>query len=563
MAKWEFVNHTYANIQRLRQIINVFIKYGFGFLIEQMELDSYVSVGKRILLIKENKEDVEKPSSPVQAVKAFEELGPTFIKLGQILSTRKDLLPPEFTREFEKLKDRVSPFPTEQVYKTIELEHGKTVDVLFDKFEETPSAASSISQVHYARLKSGEDVAVKVQRPGIEKSIRTDIRILYLIAGHMKKRLTKEDLFDPLEVVKEFDQILTKELDFNQEATHIERFTDDFQDDETVCFPKVYWELTSQRVLVMERIFGDSFKDWDAIDAKGLDRKTIANNFLNVSLNQFFHHGFFHADPHSSNIFVQEDGRLGIVDCGMVGQIDKHVMEVFFEVFSGFLTLDPDKIIDGYISIGVIAEDVNIDQFTADVTTIAQRYFRENIHQIKVNEFLDDVIRVGTRHRMKFPSYFFVISKALILVEATVRKIYPSFDFPEAAQEYVKNIVAERLTPQFLLDSTAKGFGDLFRSMRSFPVQLNRVMRRLEKGHFGVKLDMSEFDEFRHDLYRITNRLFFGFVITGIIIGSSIIIQSDMGFRMFGVPIFGVFGYVLANVISLWVLYTIYRSGLW
>jgi ubiquinone biosynthesis protein len=331
IRKIGIIGRAYRHLKRYRHILTVLFKYGFGDLVDILRIEQYLEIGLQ-MISRKRREQVEKLSRAERVRMVMEELGPTFVKLGQILSTRPDLISVEFIQELSKLQDNVPPFPYTEARQIIESELGRPLEDIFQHFEDTPLAAASIGQVHRAQLKDGEEVVVKVQRPGIRKIIEVDLEIMLHLASLMERHLEELQVHRPVRIVQEFSRTLEKEIDYTIEALHIERFARQSMDDPTVYVPKVFRDTTTERVLTMEYIDGIKASEIDRIEREGLDRKIITERGADLILRQVFDHGFFHADPHPGNIFVLPDNVICYIDFGMMGSIDRQTREDFADL---------------------------------------------------------------------------------------------------------------------------------------------------------------------------------------------------------------------------------------
>ncbi|TNF54822.1 AarF/ABC1/UbiB kinase family protein, partial [bacterium] len=353
---------TYKNIGRIRQIVNVFLKHGFGQFIEQINLQRFIPLRKKLKVFGKWPA-VERRSVPERLRMAFSELGPSFIKLAQILSSRPDLITKEYADEFEKLQDKVPPFPAEEARRIIASELNISLQDIFSEFEDLPVAAASIAQVHRATLKSGEKVIIKVQRPNIREILETDTAILKVITRLMVKYIPESKIFNPEGIVDGFAKTVKKELDFLAEARHAQRFQRNFAGNPDICIPKVYTEFLSDKVIVMERFEGVRIDDLQGIDSFDLDRKELAKKGVDAYFKMILEDGFFHADPHPGNIFVMPDGRIGLMDFGIVGWLTPDIMETIAGAFLAFINKDFDDLVSQYMELGFIPEEVDIEVF--------------------------------------------------------------------------------------------------------------------------------------------------------------------------------------------------------
>ncbi|MCK4437304.1 hypothetical protein KAU86_05080, partial [bacterium] len=533
--------------QRLRQILNVLVKHGFGYLIEWVNLQRYLSLGKRIITLKKKQEPArERRTMAERARLALEELGPTFIKLGQILSARSDLIPPEFLREFKKLQDEVPDFSFSEVQQIVEGEFGLPLKELFSHFEEVPMAAASIAQVHRASLPDGEEVIVKVQRPGIAEKIKTDLQILLYLAPLVERHIPRSRLYSPVAVVEEFAATVRRELDFTAEANHTERFYRNFEEDETVRIPQVYWDFTSQRVLTLERLEGIKINDIQALERAHVDRKKIAVNGVHAFLKQIFEHGFFHADPHPGNFFVIDKEVIGLVDFGIVGRLNQETLRCLSNMFISFISHDLERLGDEVVNLGLPSEEFDVKGFNRDLFEFVDRYFGVPLKRIRAENFINDMVRIAGKHGIRLPRDFILLGKTVFIIGGIGRELDPDFDFLEVAKPFAYDLIKKRLHPKKLFTNLVKTLSELSSSLESLPGQVSQILRRFRQGEFKLTIEHKGLEEATRDRDRSSNRLALGLVITSLIIGSSLLIQSK-GPAFWG----GIFGFALAALLGL------------
>ncbi len=552
-------NKKISNIKRLRQIINSFVKHGLGHMVKLTGLDTYISLGKRLLLIKDEKIQY---TNPQRMVMVFEELGPTFIKLGQILSTRKDQLPREYIVEFEKLQDKTAPLPFEKMDMVFEAEFGKTLEEAFDHIDKTPIASGSIGQVHAARLKSGEEVVAKIRKPGIEHIINADIKILYFLANQIEKIVPKGGMFSPTGIIKEFEIVIRNELDFAMEGKNIERFQHNFHDNSKVHFPKVYWAHSSLRVLVMEKITGIPIGNISALREKGCDLKGIANNLFNLSLQQLFIDSFFHADPHPGNFIVMEDDVIGIIDCGMVGFMEDSFVNAFVDCFVGIFLKDYDLVVRGYMAVGTITEDIDLTAFKNELRNFAEHYMSISLNTISINAILDDIIDIARKHKMKIPASMLFISKSLVAVEGTIRKLDPGFDFVTHSTNFAKTLVVKKkFDPMRLLADGYQFISGMSVLAQKLPKQTSKIMGKLEDDELNINITLSGAEDFYKRLDSEASRISLALIAAGLGVASSIVIQAKIPPLFLEISILGLFGYIMAVFLGLWAVLLIIKKG--
>lgn len=554
----------YRNIARIRQIANVFLKHGFGRFIEQINLQRFIPLRKRIKVFGQWHEP-EKFTIPERLRIAFSELGPSFIKLAQILSSRPDIITSEYADEFRKLQDNVPPFPAEEAKKMIESELKSPVEKIFSYFEDEPFAAASIAQVHNATLISGEKVIVKVRRPGIQKLIETDVSILRIIAGLMVRNIPEASFVNPEGVVDEFSKTITKELDFIGEGRNAQRFRRNFADSKTAYIPIVYTDLVTEKILVMERIEGVKIDDIKALDSMNIDRRKLAKDGLDIYFKMIFEDGFFHADPHPGNIFIFPDGRLGLMDFGMTGRLTPEMMESIANTFLAFFNKDFDRLIDEYIELGLLRDGVDQDifrrKFKIDLMDLLEPVYGLTISEINFVDYMEKVTRLAIKHGLTIPSDLILVNKTILMLDNIGRQLDPDFNFIAAAEPYAAKMAKSRINPKKLFGKAKDNISEISSLLFETPKQINRLLVKALKNDITLKVDPIGIDRLIKDIDRSSNRLAFSVIVAAIIIGSSLLIQSGIGTTIFGLPAIGAVGFFIAFLLGLWLLISILKSG--
>ena len=543
------------NIKRLHQILQVLIRYGFGYIVDRLNVKTRFIKFKLF-----KKPEVIKEPLPVRVRKVLEELGPTFIKLGQILSTRPDLIPLEFCKEFEKLQDKAPAIEYEKVKAQIENELKQPINKIFSNFSPQPVAAASLSQVHLAELKTGKKVVVKVQRPNIRKVITTDLEILYGLAKLVEKYIKESRIYNPVGIVEEFKRTILKEIDFNIEANNIERFRRNFKDDDTVYVPQVFRDLSTAKILTIERIEGIKVSDIERIEKSGLDRKQIAINGANAVLKQIFIHRFFHADPHPGNIFVLDNNRIAFVDYGMVGRLDEETKLQLASLLTAIVEQDVSGIVDSLIAMGVV-EELDVKRLSLDLEELMDNYYGIPLKELKMGQFLMDIINVILQNKIKIPPSLFLLSKALITVEGVGKKLDPEFNVALYIKPFVEKLVREKYSLKRIVKELKKFTKELYLFTSSLPKDLNLIFNKIKKGNLKVEFEHKGLENFILQMDRVSNRIAFSVVIAALIIGSSIIMQTNRGPLFLGFPVLGIFGFLIAGILGLWLVIAILRSG--
>ena len=552
------LNRTIKNLQRLQQIVNVFVKHGFGHLIEHLELGRYAP--RRRYQWWRRQESIP-PSAPERLRLAFEELGATFIKLGQLLSTRPDLVPPEYLEELRKLQHAVPPFPLADIERILQEELHQPRSEIFSEFSETPLAAASIAQVHRACLVTGDAVVVKVQRPGIDRLIETDLHILMAVARLLEKRVAELRHYDPVALVHEFSKSVRRELDFTMEGANTDTFFQHYGEDPNVKIPQVFWDFSSRRVLVLEEIQGIPIDQIEQIEALGLDRKTLAANCLDLFFIQIFEQGCFHADPHPGNLMVLADGCIALIDFGLVGRLNREMLNYLSSWFVAILTQDVEEMVKIYMRMGILRDDANITSLKMDMTDFLDRYFSLPLERIQLGELMEEAFTNALQYQIQLPPPFLLLGKCIITIEGIVLRLDPQFSMVESGKPYVQRIWAHQMDPRSWLRDLAVTLSDVQNMMRDLPVQLNQILHKLQRGNLKVDVESYGLEHLSRELDRVSHRLSFSLIIAALIVGSSTLVMQGTGPKLFGYGALGIVGYLIAGILGLGLVVSILRSG--
>src|SRR3990172_8986183 len=556
--------HTYRNVNRVSQIVNVFMKHGFGTFIEQMNLQRFIPFGKRVTAFG-YWPFPEKSTIPQRLRVAFSELGPAFVKLGQLLASRPDLITLPYAEEFEKLQDKASPFSSELSRTIIEEELNTRLEEIFMDFETEPIAAASISQVHKAMLKDGTPVIVKVQRPGIKEMIERDIDILQIIAKLMLKYLPDTKFINPDGIVEEFSKTIKKELRFTIEAKNVSCFRAKFKNSTHTYIPRVYEHILTDRVFVMERIEGVRIDRIDQIDAMGLDRTRLAQIIADTYFKQIFEDGFFHADPHPGNIFALKDGRIGLIDFGMVGSLSADLMESIADTMLAFVRQDFDGLVDQYEKLGLATGEVDYERFRrafrADLMDLLSPLYSLTIGEIDFAELMENMSLLAIKHGLKVPRELILVDKTLLFLEHLTRKLDPEFKIMDVAKPYALQLIKRKYDPGRLSEKARRSADDVVEFLISTPKQMRTFLRQMIRGDVTFNIKNIGIDKVIRDIDKSANRLAFSIVLSAIILSSSILIFTEIEVKILPFPLFGLAGYTLAFILGILLLYSILKSG--
>lgn len=559
------IPRTYKNLQRLREIVGVVVKYGFGDLVARLELENALELGRSLVRFRRQRRELVHYRTEERIRMAFEELGPTFVKLGQILATRPDVIPMSVVQELRKLQDAVPPFGSAAARAQIESELGKPIAELFAEFEDAPIAAASIAQVHRARLHSGEAVAVKVRRPGLEQVIGTDLEILRGLATLLEENAPELRAYAPVEMVEEFARAIQLEVDLSNEATNMQRFARNFAGDPQVHVPVLYESHSTSAVLTMEFVDGIKAKDLAGLDAAGIDRKQLAAAGVEFCLRQVFDHGFFHADPHPGNIFVLPGGVIAPIDMGMMGVLESEMIDALLELLVGILLRDAEKIARLFARLDLVDERVDRVRLRRDIAALLERYATLPIGEVDVAALIASLFEVLQRHRVRVPPELLLMGKALATVDGMARDLDPTLDPIEAVRPYVLKTWLRRLAdPRFLARAWIQAANTFVETAATLPGDLRAIARDLRRGELQIATRHEGLETLIREHARSANRQLLAMLVAATTLGSSILIASNAGAMLGPLPVtawLGIAGLLLAGS-GFWLLaYGVLRSG--
>ncbi len=517
---------------RLRDIIKLLIKEGFDEIVQQLHFDSPLHLGGKF-----NFGVKKKPTSqiPERLRRVMDEAGGAFVKIGQMLSLRSDLIPQEYCDEFSKLQDNVKPFPFSQVKIIIEEQLKKQLKEIFIEFNEQPIASASVGQVHRAKLKTGEIVAVKIQRPDIKKTFEADIDLLHYIAEEAEKYLESLRPFKPKKIVEEFEKYTEKELDYTLEAKNIEIFYEHYKLNPQIKIPKVFWDYTTNKVLTMEFIEGKKISEIQDLSKE--QRKKIALTFYHSMITQVFEIRVFHADPHPGNIFLMKNGKIALLDFGIVGRISKEMAENVEMMLVGLVKGDLDLLSRSFIEVGVINESIDRDKLKEDLFEAWAEYHGVSLNKINMKRFFEDTFNLGRKYDMEFPSNFVLLVKAVVTAEGFAKQIYPESNFIEICGPQVEKILKIENSPKNMLKDFKNKFIEFNSSLRKLPQDLRSIMYILKNGpKVKLEVDHKELSGLTIEIDRSSNRLTLGLIMGGTIIATGMFVIAGLEPRFYGIP---------------------------
>jgi len=545
------------NIGRLSEIAQVAVKHGFGYFFERHRLtDLFPWISRD--------GSADTPSDRGRRLREMlDELGPTFVKFGQLLSTRPDIVPPDIVVELQKLQDDVRPIPFADVRRVIEEELGLTIEQAFLEFDEQPTAAASIGQVHHALLPNGERVAVKVQRPNAPRQIESDIALLFQAARLAKERVRALDFIDAEQVVDEFARSIRSELDYRAEARNAEIFRRNFSGQPDVKIPRVYWTYTRRRVLVLELLEGVQLADLNVAALSQAERRDLAYRIAETWMTMIFRHGFFHGDPHPANIFVMEGGAaVGLVDFGQVGKLTDEDMSRLTGLFIDAANERIDALPRRLAELGVRFPRDREEEFGEELRDVYYRYYGVSLAEIDPMQVIREAFEVIYRMNLRLPTRFVLLDKAIATLASVGIELYPEFNVFEVAKPYARNLMIERFSPERMLARAQKESHELVRIAAEIPHQLHDILDELRDGQIDVGFVHKGLDEFMHKVDVAFNRLVVALIVVGGLIGSSLIgIFATHGPFVFGVNFLSFIGFILSGALGVWLLWGVIRSG--
>ncbi|GIO57215.1 ABC transporter [Paenibacillus cineris] len=536
------------------------MRHGFGYIVEELGLFQMLSIPRRWI----THETPQTKTLGERIRLVLEDLGPTFVKLGQLASTRSDLLPEPIIRELIKLQDQVPPFSSESAKGIIEQELDDAIEDIFSWFEESPIAAASIGQVHLAKLKTGEDVAVKVQRPGALQMVVRDLEILRDLTALAEKRWVWVKQYQIARLVEEFASSMRAELDYTQEGRNAEKIALQFQNDETVCIPRIFWQYTSSRVMTMEYVRGISLSHQEELVAKGYDLKETAEKLVESMLHQIFIEGFFHADPHPGNLLVRKDGSLAYLDFGMVGRLSEEMKDHLSSLIIALMRKNTDSMVRAVLRLGMMPEDGDIRELRRDLDSLREQYYNIPFSEISMGTALNDLFAVAQRHKVMIPPDLTLLGKALLTMEGVIEKLDPTLSIIDMAEPFGRKLIKDRFSTRNLRKKLLGGAAGLAEALFDLPDQARQISSLISKGKLKVEISVPEMEALMRKLDQISNRLSFSIVLlafsiimVGLIIGSSLNQQSSV---LWHFPVIGT-GFIVALLMVLWLLFSIFKSG--
>lgn len=546
---------SYRHLKRYREIAYVLIKYGFSFIVEKLNIEG---IAYKIPIF-DTTENIKNMSTGERLTFALEELGPTYIKIGQILSTRKDLLDQDIIDELSKLRDDTGKFPTGIALEIFEEEIGQGVKQVFSHFNEEPIAAASIGQVYEATLNTGEEVIIKVQRPNIENTIKSDLEILKTIAVTLKD-LKKDFKIDLVEIIEEFETQLLRELDYTFEAISATKFRKMFKDSDEVYIPEVYLEWCTKKVLVMEKVKGIKLSDIEKIKSLGWDAKNIANIGVRSFFVQILSDGFFHADPHPGNIFVIGKNKISYIDFGMIGIIDNKTLKMLNEISLAVVDKNVDKIIYLLLEMDALSSESNISGFRQDLLYLIHYYYDVPLEKISATEILNEVFRFFRKYNVVLPNQLIILAKTVITLEGTARLLNPKFSLDSLSKEFLKHYYKHKLKLKDLITDSRQNIEEVVLDLKSIPKQLKTILRNIERNNIKLNIEDVKMTKLESVIVELTSQMSLTLVLAAIIIGSSLILASPNIEKNIWIKYTAMSGFFISFLIGLFLVIRSIRS---
>jgi ubiquinone biosynthesis protein len=557
-------------MRRLGSIVKVLIKHGLGDVVERI-----LSRKDRQAGPDRAKPVALKPGvlSPRRIRLVLEELGPSFIKLGQLMSTRADIFPPEYIEELRKLQDRVPPLPFSKIKEVIEAELQRSISEAFPEFNQEAFAAASVAQVHHAALPTGEKVVVKVIRPAITKKIREDIRLMYYLAEKIENSFDVGRILGPTNLVREFERTIFKEIDMLIEAGSIEKFAYNFRDHAEIYIPKVYWDYITKSILVMERIEGIKMDQVDELRAHGIDPEEVARIGLRSFSKQLMEFGFFHADPHPGNTIVMYDGRVSLVDFGITGYLDEEMMRQIANIFLGYAEHDYEMLMDALLDTGLLDEEtMDLDSFLVDLKDVSETFYGRSLQTISVRDVYDQIIYLALKYHIRLPRNLLLLLKTFVQTEALGKILGSDVSLLEFTKPYAKKLLDAGYDAKKVFKNIGRDTRYMGKYAKVMPKFLHDILKQLAKGKQRVEFWHEGFQQFDIKLEKGLNRLTVGVVISASIVAAALVLNSAQKVLVFSVEflgleaisltsILGIIGYVIASILGIWLIISIYRSG--
>ncbi len=555
---WGMINAA-RDLGRVQEIAGILIRYGFSSVVQMLGIaQALEKVGRTLHW--QHAEDITRLDTPQRIRRVLEELGPTFIKMGQILATRVDLFPPAYIEEFGKLQDQAPPVDFDQILTQLEEDLGAAIDEVFLELDRKPLAAASLAQVHRAVLKDGTEVILKIRRPGIRRVIEADLRLLNRLVEIVESDDSELQRYHPREIVRQFSQSLRRELDFAAECRNAERVAESFKDNPNIVIPKVYWEWTGERLNVQQFIRGVPGNRLDQLAESGLNRRLLAERGTEAMLKMIMEDGFFHADPHPGNVIYLPGNRLAFLDFGMVGRLTEDRRDQVVSFLYGMINQMPERVVQ-------ILEDwsdviqTDEQQLSIEIEAFVDQYSSLALKEVNLPMMMGDLMEILRDHDLSLPPDLALLIKAYITLDGFGRHLDPDFQVLVFATPYIQQLMVNRYRPDAIARRGWRNVLSMVDMLASFPKEMHHLLRATRKGLIPVEISVKRLDSHVDKIDRAVSRLTMGIVTAALIIGTSIMMTVKGGPEIMGLPAFGFFGYIFAALGGIWLLISIWRSG--
>jgi ubiquinone biosynthesis protein len=540
-------------LRRFKEIVMTLAKYGFEDLVQRLDLPGMGILNKVI-------PKTDRELSTYERIRLIlEELGPTFVKFGQIMSLRPDMLPQTMIKELSKLQDEVPPVSLPEIKAVAEKSLGRPIYDMFSIFDAEPIAAASLAQVHRAVLRQGgRIVSVKIQRPDIRRKVEADLDILAAIAHRIDERSEDLRTYELPSLVRTTRRILLRELDFTREARNMRIARANQRDSADIYIPKVYEDYCTEHVLVMEYLIGTRLRD---LDPEALEnRKSLAKQGLGVAIKQILEDGFFHADPHPGNLLITAEKGLCLIDWGMVGRLTQKDRYELIELIRAVVDEDSESLVDALLTVSDSEYEIDRRGLEREISDVLDSHYTASLRELNLGHLLLDITALLRDYRLRLPSDLVIMIKALVTAEGSARLIYPDLDVISEAEKYIRRLVIERYKPQAVWQMFRTSLGHLMGFQRQFPRRFSQIMAKVERGELNVRFQHENLDGMRQTLDHVFNRLTLGIIIGAMIIGSTMVITTGVGPLLFGFPALGIIGYIISAILGLWLVFSIIRT---
>ena len=543
-------------VSRYSEILGVLVRYGFTDLVRKVDSDAYRRMRGGGFSSRRARKSWSRPE---RLRRALEELGPTFVKIGQLLSHRPDILPPDWIEEFERLRGDVPPVSAEEARAVILEDLGKSPTEIFTNFDTEALASGSIAQVHRATLPDGTNVAVKIQRPGIKRVINADLTILKDIARLVERRVPSLAMFRPMDAIRELERALRNELDFRNELENLEIFRRNFISDLTVSAPQPFREYSGMRVLTMKYIDGIPVGDGLIDQRSSDDRILLARRGANAVLRQIFEHRFFHSDPHGDNILILEDNSIVFLDFGQVGTILPSQRQFLADLLTALIHFDAKRAVRAILGWSGYRDPDEARRFTVDMEMVIERYLARPFGKLNMGEMISALIDLIRRYGIDIPSNFYLLGKSMSTIEDIASGLDPDFDFIRASRPFARKMIRSEFSPERVTEHLAGAAGDTARLLRDLPGEARDIVSLLKAGKLRMEFELKDMDTLNSTVKRVVTRLSAAVLLASMIMGSSILVQSLIPPFFYGVPVIGILGFFMSGMVGIYLLYDLWR----